>query len=122
MKNIKIAVIGLGYVGLPVSVSFSKKYEVIGYDIDIKRISYLAKLKLPIEKEEFYANSLKDIIKWVDNLKQIDTSEVKPLHNVTENTESIRNDEVEKNNSVEDVLNNAPERANNFFKVPKVVE
>ena len=91
-------------------------------DIDIKRISYLAKLKLPIEKEEFYANSIKDIIKWVDNLKQIDTSEVKPLHNVTENTESIRSDEVEKNNSVEDVLNNAPERANNFFKVPKVVE
>ncbi|MDB3973213.1 Asp-tRNA(Asn)/Glu-tRNA(Gln) amidotransferase subunit GatC [Alphaproteobacteria bacterium] len=91
-------------------------------DIDIKRISYLAKLKLPSEKKEFYANSLKDIIKWVDNLKQIDTSEVKPLHNVTENTESIRNDEVEKNNSVEDVLNNAPERANNFFKVPKVVE
>ena len=91
-------------------------------DIDIKRISYLAKLKLPSEKEEFYANSLKHIIKWVDNLKQIDTSEVKPLHNVTENTESIRSDEVEKNNSVEDVLNNAPERANNFFKVPKVVE
>lgn len=91
-------------------------------DIDIKRISYLAKLKLPSEKEEFYANSLKDIIKWVDNLKQIDTSEVKPLHNVTENTESIRSDEVEKNNFVEDVLNNAPERANNFFKVPKVVE
>ena len=91
-------------------------------DIDIKRISYLAKLKLPSEKEEFYANSLKDIIKWVDSLKQIDTSEVKPLHNVTENTESIRSDEVEKNNSVEDVLNNAPERANNFFKVPKVVE
>ena len=42
-------------------------------DIDIKRISYLAKLKLPHEKEEFYANSLKDIIKWVDNLKMIDT-------------------------------------------------
>ena len=41
MKNIKIAVIGLGYVGLPVSVSFSKKYEVIGYDIDIKRINQL---------------------------------------------------------------------------------
>ena len=43
-------------------------------DIDIKRISYLAKLKLPSEKEEFYSNSLKDIIKWVDNLKKVDTS------------------------------------------------
>jgi len=91
-------------------------------DIDIKRISYLAKLKLPQEKEEFYANSLKEIIKWVDNLKQIDTNEVKPLHNVTNATESIRNDEINKYNSVEEVLSNAPERAQNFFKVPKVVD
>jgi aspartyl-tRNA(Asn)/glutamyl-tRNA(Gln) amidotransferase subunit C len=91
-------------------------------DIDIKRISYLAKLKLPHEKEEFYANSLKDIIKWVDNLKMIDTSETEPLHNVTEKTVSIRKDEIKKTNSVDDVLSNAPERAQNFFKVPKVVE
>ncbi len=91
-------------------------------DIDIKRISYLAKLKLPSEKEEFYSNSLKDIIKWVDNLKKVDTSKTEPLHNVTENTVSIRNDEVSKSNSVDDVLSNAPERAQNFFKVPKVVE
>ena len=91
-------------------------------DIDIKRISYLAKLKLPSEKEEFYSNSLKDIIKWIDNLKKVDTSKTEPLHNVTETTISIRNDEVSKTNSVDDVLSNAPERAQNFFKVPKVVE
>ena len=91
-------------------------------DIDIKRISYLAKLKLPSEKEEFYSNSLKDIIKWVDNLKKVDTSKIEPLHNITEKTISIRNDEVSKSNSVDDVLSNAPERAQNFFKVPKVVE
>ena len=91
-------------------------------DIDIKRISYLAKLKLPSEKEEFYSNSLKDIIKWVDNLKKVDTSKMEPLHNVTEKTVSIRNDEISKSNSVDDVLSNAPERAQNFFKVPKVVE
>ena len=41
---------------------------------------------------------------------------------MTEATVSIRNDDIEKNNSTEDVLNNAPERAQNFFKVPKVVE
>ncbi len=44
MKNIKIAVIGLGYVGLPVSVLFSKKYKVIGYDIDSDRIKQLNQL------------------------------------------------------------------------------
>ncbi len=41
MNKIKIAVIGLGYVGLPVSVMFSKKYKVIGYDINIERINSL---------------------------------------------------------------------------------
>ena len=91
-------------------------------DIDIKRISNLAKLNLPKEKETFYENSLKDIIQWVDNLKKIDTDSIEPLHNVTETTDSIRTDKVEKYNSVEDVLINAPDRAQNFFKVPKVVE
>ena len=41
---------------------------------------------------------------------------------MTEATASIKNDDIEKNNSTEDVLNSAPERAQNFFKVPKVVE
>ena len=65
---------------------------------------------------------MEDIIQWVDNLKKIETSNVKPLHNVTETTVSIRNDDIEKNNTTEEVLKNAPERAQNFFKVPKVVE
>lgn len=43
MKNIvgKIAIIGLGYVGLPLAVGFSKKYDVIGFDLDLKRIEEL---------------------------------------------------------------------------------
>ncbi len=40
IKN-KICIVGLGYVGLPLSTLFSSKYEVIGYDIDKKRISDL---------------------------------------------------------------------------------
>lgn len=39
--NIKIGVIGLGYVGLPLAVEFGKKFDVIGFDIDTKRISEL---------------------------------------------------------------------------------
>ena len=43
MKNIvgKIAIVGLGYVGLPLAVGFSKKYDVIGFDLDLKRIEEL---------------------------------------------------------------------------------
>ncbi len=44
LKDIKISVIGLGYVGLPVAVAFSKKkYEVIGFDINKNRINQLQK-------------------------------------------------------------------------------
>tara|TARA_E500000178_G_scaffold224271_1_gene221168 strand:- start:8657 stop:9928 length:1272 start_codon:yes stop_codon:yes gene_type:complete len=40
-KNINIAIIGLGYVGLPLAILFSKKYKVIGFDIDLSRIDEL---------------------------------------------------------------------------------
>ena len=36
-----IAVVGLGYVGLPVAVAFAKKFKVIGFDIDEDRIKQL---------------------------------------------------------------------------------
>ena len=39
--NYKIAIIGLGYVGLPLSLQFSKKYKVIGLDINSNRINQL---------------------------------------------------------------------------------
>lgn len=39
--NDKIAIIGLGYVGLPLAVAFAKKYEVVGFDINQKRVSAL---------------------------------------------------------------------------------
>ncbi|QYA33532.1 nucleotide sugar dehydrogenase [Macrococcus psychrotolerans] len=39
MNNIKIGVIGLGYVGMPLAVAFAEKYEVIGFDIDENKIN-----------------------------------------------------------------------------------
>lgn len=41
MQQIKIAIIGLGYVGLPLACLFAAKYPVIGYDINTKRINEL---------------------------------------------------------------------------------
>ncbi len=41
IKKIKIGIIGLGYVGLPLAVEFAKKYDSIGYDINIQRITAL---------------------------------------------------------------------------------
>lgn len=41
MKQAKIGIIGLGYVGLPLAVEFAKKYSVIGFDINEKRVTDL---------------------------------------------------------------------------------
>ena len=43
LKNAKIAVIGLGYVGLPLAVEFGKKRSVIGYDVKQNRVAELRK-------------------------------------------------------------------------------
>ena len=43
ISNLKIAVIGLGYVGLPLAVEFGKERSVIGFDINEKRVSELTK-------------------------------------------------------------------------------
>ena len=41
VKDSKIAIIGLGYVGLPLAVAFAQKYKVIGFDINTKRVKEL---------------------------------------------------------------------------------
>jgi UDP-N-acetyl-D-galactosamine dehydrogenase len=56
--NYKIGIIGLGYVGLPLAVEFSKYYDVVGFDINENRIN---DLKKGIDKtEECSVNILKD--------------------------------------------------------------
>ena len=43
MKNTKIAIIGQGYVGLPLAIEFGKKFNTIGFDINNNRILELKK-------------------------------------------------------------------------------
>jgi UDP-N-acetyl-D-glucosamine/UDP-N-acetyl-D-galactosamine dehydrogenase len=53
-KKLKLVIIGLGYVGLPLALAFSKKRKVIGFDINKKRIN---QLKLGIDKNLEFAKS-----------------------------------------------------------------
>lgn len=55
-KKAKLAVIGLGYVGLPIALEFAKKISVIGFDINAKRIAMMRNSQDPskeVEAEEF---------------------------------------------------------------------
>ena len=71
MKNKKIAIIGLGYVGLPLAIEFNKTREVVGFDVDKKRVNALQNAidsTLEISSEElkklkntFFTDTLSDI-------------------------------------------------------------
>ncbi|MDA9669140.1 Vi polysaccharide biosynthesis UDP-N-acetylglucosamine C-6 dehydrogenase TviB [bacterium] len=72
MKNKKIALIGLGYVGLPLAVEFGKKFEVIGFDISKDRIDLLKKNQDPnleINKNEFATSSYLSFSNSIDDIK-----------------------------------------------------
>lgn len=62
LKNKKIAIIGLGYVGLPLAVEFGKKRKVVGFDVDETRISELiagVDRTLEVDSQELhFANQL----------------------------------------------------------------
>ena len=40
-KEVNIAIIGLGYVGLPLAIEFNKKFSIVAYDINSKRVNEL---------------------------------------------------------------------------------
>ena len=71
-KNKKIVVVGLGYVGLPLAMSFARYFKVIGFDVDKDRINELKRgydRKLAITKKEF--KDVKDNISFTNKEKEI---------------------------------------------------
>ena len=73
IKFHKICVVGLGYVGIPLAISFAKKnYEVCGYDIDKKRIDNLKKgIDYTNEAKKYGTNNLKKIL-FTSNQKKLE--------------------------------------------------
>lgn len=68
--KIKICIIGLGYVGLPLILNLSKRFECVGFDVDNNRINNLKNKK--DTNKEFLANNFKNRkIKFTSNLNEI---------------------------------------------------
>jgi len=58
MPNTKLAIIGLGYVGLPLCVEFARKYPIIGFDISLRRVDELTQGRdrtLEVEEDDLKA-------------------------------------------------------------------
>lgn len=69
MKNKKICIIGLGYVGLPLAVAFAEKFQVTGFDISLSRIRELENgYDKSLEIEDDLLNSIKNNIIYTSNI------------------------------------------------------
>ena len=88
----------------------------------VTTISYLSRLKIDEEKEEKITNDLENIIKFVDQLNDIDTSDIEPLTNPLEKTAKTRDDIVTADNLKKELLEIAPSSNEDYFLVPRVVE
>jgi aspartyl-tRNA(Asn)/glutamyl-tRNA(Gln) amidotransferase subunit C len=88
----------------------------------IQNLSWLARLKLPAEREGKILNDLQSILDWVEQLKQVDVEGVEPLVSVTQGIAPMRQDVVTEGGQQAELMANAPETVQGFYVVPKVVE
>jgi len=66
----KVGVVGLGFVGLPVAIAFSKKYDIVGFDIDEEKINQLNKFHDPM-KQVSQIQLEKSAIEFVTDAKRL---------------------------------------------------
>lgn len=85
-------------------------------------MAHLAKLTLTPEEEERYTEQLQKIVTYIEQLQELDTSQVQPLAQVHETTNVMRPDEVKPSLTPEEVFRNAPAHQQGYFVVPKVIK
>ena len=86
------------------------------------KIAKLARIKIDESEIAELSAQLSLILDWVEQLNEVNTNNVEPLNNVSKAKLPLRKDEENKEDKSKDVLSNAPEKLENFFVVPKVVE
>ena len=88
----------------------------------VKKIAFLSRLRVSDEKIADTQKEFNNILKWIEQLKDVDTSNVEPLESVNEEALRLREDVVDDGNQRDAVLANAPDAEYGYFVVPKVVE
>ena len=88
----------------------------------VKKISKLSRIASNDEFETSMIKDLNTILKFVDQLNEVDTKGIEPLSSVVEQKLFQREDVVKKINEKEEILKNSPNKNENYFVVPKVIE
>ncbi|MEX0693923.1 MAG: Asp-tRNA(Asn)/Glu-tRNA(Gln) amidotransferase subunit GatC [Rhodospirillales bacterium] len=89
---------------------------------DVRKIAFLARIRVPEERLEPLAGELNNIVGWVEQLAEVDTTGVQPMTSVVETVTPMRADVVNDGAISDRVLANAPDGEGAFYAVPKVVE
>ncbi len=91
-------------------------------DDDVRKLGKLSRLVIKEEEIPALATKLNSIIRYVDQLKEYDVSAVEPMSHARVSTNVFREDIVGQHLSIEEVLKNAPDSIDRFFRVPLIKE
>ena len=88
----------------------------------IKHISKLARISVDEKKIEDLTKDLSSIFKFVEKLNELNTDNIEPLSSILNEPLRSRKDEISDGQIREKILENSPEKNEEFFIVPKVIE
>ena len=88
----------------------------------VKKVAKLSRISLDDNKINSLSKDLVSILTFVEKLNELDTKEIKTLKSITDKTLEDRNDIVDDGKIKNDILKNSPEKNEDFFIVPKVIE
>lgn len=87
----------------------------------VHKVALLARLELTPEEEEQFTTQLGTILDYIQQLSQLDVSNVPPTARAIDVSNVTREDELQPYPDREAILNSAPEQEGDFFKVPKIL-
>ena len=88
----------------------------------VKHISKLARISLDDKNIESLSKNLSSIIKFIEKLNKLNTEKTIPLTSIIDTSLKSRKDEVKNEKIRDQILKNSPEKNEEFFVVPKVIE
>ncbi|WP_320666444.1 Asp-tRNA(Asn)/Glu-tRNA(Gln) amidotransferase subunit GatC [Prochlorococcus sp. MIT 1307] len=88
---------------------------------DVLKVAKLARLEIPDDQIEIYTSQLEKILGYVAQLEEVETKDVSPTTRAVEVVNVVREDVVIESTIKEDLLDQAPQREGNFFRVPKIL-
>ena len=88
---------------------------------DVRKVAQLARLALPEERIATYTGQLERILDYVAHLEAVDTEGVPPTTRAVEVVNVTREDEVTATPVRENLLDLAPQREGDFFRVPRIL-